>query len=398
MLLSIRKIFFNLKFALLLSVGGMFVLTAQLCHISSYADRLSALKNQHALIEKAVKTDLNDIGMANIVINGALSELTLAVKHSGDEELFDMIISSNDEQASLLRSLTLSSEMFQKAASRWITAAQSDRDSAFENVLTARTAMLADIDHMVDYQIQSITQAVSTAKITGIILFIIILSTFLLYRYRLNQIHHDIEKACAIDIDGSKPTILTEEIDFLMKRLARRSGQTTTNPTLLNPMSGLNNEKGMLTAFNAKKASKSANTLFLCLFEIDNFDILSKTLSAEDIGNIFKKLGEIISMYEQPLDVIAQLDDNRLVFFLSRNSKEVALNECDKIVATVNESGFSSARGTIKITLSAGFMLKAPIKSLEDSIFEARKLIEKAQENGGNRVAQLRDRVDSYNR
>lgn len=396
MLLSIRKIFFNLKFALLLSVGGMALLTAQLCHIASYADRLTALKNQHALIEKSIKVDMQDIDMARIIVRGSLSELALSVKHSGEEELFDALVSSNDEQESLLRSLTLSYDMFQKATSYWIASTEINRDNAYQNVLTARTAMITDIDHMIDYQIQCIAQAVATAKMTGIIVLIIILITFLLYRHRLNQIHHDIEKACAVDIDGSNPAILTEEIDFIMKRLSRKSSQANTNPSLLNPMSGLYNETGMLSVFNSKKSGKSGNTLFLCLFEIDNVDALQKSLSAEDMGNLYTKIGDIISMYEQPLDVIAHLNDGRLVFILSRNSKDTALSECDKIVETVNESAVSTAKGVIKITLSGGFLLKTPTKSLDETIQDACKLLEKAKETGGNRVAQLRDRVDSY--
>lgn len=396
MLLSIRKIFFNLKFALLTIVGGMILLSLQLCHISSYSDRLSALKNQHALIEKAIKADLSDINMANIVIHSTLSELSLSVKRSGEEEIFDSIVTSNDEQASLLRSLTLSSDMFQKATMAWIVSPSTQREDTFKDVLSARSAFITDIDHMIDYQIHSIAQAIATAKMTGIILLIIILITFFLYRYRLNQIHHDIEKACAVDIDGSKPEVLTEEIDFVMKRLARKSSLITVSPALLHPLSGLTNEKGMVSLFNAKKLSKSGNTLFLCLFEIDKHDILCQKLSAEDIGNIYKKLGEIISMYEQPLDVIAHLDNDRLVFILSRNSKDVALSECDKIVETAGESTFSISQGIINITLSAGFLLKTPTKSLDEAIEDAYKLIEKAKETGGNRVAQLRDRVDSY--
>ena len=50
----------------------------------------------------------------------------------------------------------------------------------------------------------------------------------------------------------------------------------------------------------------------------------------------------------------------------------------------------------MKITLSAGFLLKIPVKSIEEAIDDALKLVEKAKESGGNRIAQLRDRADSY--
>lgn len=397
MLISIRKVFFNLKTALLiLGIGGL-VLTAQLFHIAQYSERLGALKNQHLLIEKIIHTDLSDPKMADILINGAVSEISLSVKLSGEEALLDAFVNSNEEQASLLRSLEISSQAFQDNALLWSEALSISKDSAHIRMMSARSAFLADIDRMMDYQIHIIQESIATAKIVAIVLFITGFIVFLLYRYRLNQIYNDIDKACSIDTDGSTKLVSTQEIDFLLKRLVRKSSQSSLNPNLINPMSGLNNEKGLINAFSAKKAGKSGNTVFLSLFEIDNYTSLLNSLSKEDMGSIFKKLGEIVNMYEQPMDVIAHTDDNHLVFLMSRNSKQLALNESEKIIHTVEESSFITAQGPIKITLSAGFLLKPPAKSIDESIEEALKLIEKAKETGGNHVAQQRNRHNSHN-
>lgn len=397
MLISIRKVFFNLKTALLiLGIGGL-VLTAQLFHIAQYSERLGALKNQHLLIEKIIHTDLSDPKMADILINGAVSEISLSVKLSGEEALLDAFVNSNEEQASLLRSLKISSQAFQDNALLWSEALSISKDSAHIRMMSARSAFLADIDRMMDYQIHIIQESIATAKIVAIVLFITGFIVFLLYRYRLNQIYNDIDKACSIDTDGSTKLVSTQEIDFLLKRLVRKSSQSSLNPNLINPMSGLNNEKGLINAFSAKKAGKSGNTVFLSLFEIDHYTSLLNSLSKEDMGSIFKKLGEIVNMYEQPMDVIAHTDDNHLVFLMSRNSKQLALNESEKIIHTVEESSFITAQGPIKITLSAGFLLKPPAKSIDESIEEALKLIEKAKETGGNHVAQQRNRHNSHN-
>lgn len=397
MLISIRKVFFNLKTALLiLGIGGL-VLTAQLFHIAQYSERLGALKNQHLLIEKIIHTDLSDPKMADILINGAVSEISLSVKLSGEEALLDAFVNSNEEQASLLRSLEISSQAFQDNALLWSEALSISKDSAHIRMMSARSAFLADIDRMMDYQIHIIQESIATAKIVAIVLFITGFIVFLLYRYRLNQIYNDIDKACSIDTDGSTKLVSTQEIDFLLKRLVRKSSQSSLNPNLINPMSGLNNEKGLINAFSAKKAGKSGNTVFLSLFEIDHYTSLLNSLSKEDMGSIFKKLGEIVNMYEQPMDVIAHTDDNHLVFLMSRNSKQLALNESEKIIHTVEESSFITAQGPIKITLSAGFLLKPPAKSIDESIEEALKLIEKAKETGGNHVAQQRNRHNSHN-
>lgn len=397
MLISIRKVFFNLKTALLiLGIGGM-ILTAQLFHIAQYSERLGALKNQHLLIEKIIYTDLSDPKMADILINGAVSEISLSVKLSGEEALLDAFVNSNEEQASLLRSLEISSQAFQDNALLWSEALSISKDSAHIRMMNARSAFLADIDRMMDYQVHIIQESIATAKIVAIVLFVTGFIVFLLYRYRLNQIYNDIDKACSIDTDGSIKLVSTQEIDFLLKRLVRKSAQSSLNPNLINPLSGLNNEKGLINAFSAKKAGKSGNTVFLSLFEIDHYASLENSISKEDMGNIFKKLGDILNMYEQPLDVIAHTDDNHLVFLMSRNTKQLALEESEKIIHTVEESSFTTAQGPIKITLSAGFLLKPPAKSIDESIEEALKLIEKAKETGGNHVAQQRSRHNSHN-
>lgn len=396
MSLSIRKIFINLKLSLLTLAVTILLLGLQLLNITQYSQRLTALKNQHTLIEQIRSTDLHDIQMATIVVNGHIAELALSVKLFQTNPIFDFLIASKEEQQTLSDALRTSSTAFQDAATFWIEATTHGRSTMYDQMMSARSGYLADIDHMIDYQIQLINQTVDIAKITTAILFVLALAIFFLYQFRLNQIYRDINKACSIDTNGTKPEVSTQEIDFIVKRLARKAPIMNTNLSLLHPQSGLNNEKGMVTLFNAKRLTQASNSVFIALFEIDHHANLSKALSSEDMGNIYKKIGDIISLYEQTMDVIAQLDNNTLVFIMSRTSKDVALGEAEKIVQSVNESSFNTAKGPMKITLSAGFLLKTPASTLEASILDAAKIVAKAKDSGGNRVAQLRERADNF--
>ncbi|MDD5052948.1 MAG: diguanylate cyclase [Sulfuricurvum sp.] len=395
MLISIRKVFFNFKTALLLLGIGITILCIQLMHISQYSERLSALKNQHLLIEKIINTDLTDPKMASILIHGAVSEISLSVKLSGRETFLDSFITSNEEQASLLRSLDLSSKTFSDNALSW-SKAPTASDIEHSQMLNARAPYLLDIDRMFDYQIHILNESIATANMTALLLFITGGIVFIFYRHRLNQIYRDIDQACSVDIDGIKKEVLTQEIDFILKRLIRKSSQQSSHPNLINPLSGLNNEKGLATAFSNKKSARSGNTIFMTLFEIDHYSSLVNTLSKEDIGAIYKKLGDMISMYEQALDIIAHLENDTIVFLMSRNTKQAALQDSEQIIQSVQESSFITEQGPIKITLSGAFLLKIPSKSIEDTIEEATRLVQKAKENGGNRIAQLRDHADSY--
>ncbi|MDO9207758.1 MAG: diguanylate cyclase [Sulfuricurvum sp.] len=396
MKLSIQKIFFNLKMALIVLTVGVSVLSIQLINISQYSDHLNALKNQHFLIKKIMASNLNDLSMATITLNGDISELALFTKLSTNKAFLDFIFTSKENQDSLDRALLSASTSFQEAALFWIESMPVSREAMYQRMVSARNLYLVEIDQMMDHQVQRINDSIAIAKITVLFLLLLTIATFLFYRWRLNQIYRDINQACSLDTDGAKLEARTDEINFIVKRLARRMPTTNTNPLLLHPLSGINSEKGMHTSYAAKRSHKKSTNHFLIVFEIEQYASLSSSLSKEEMGGIFKKLGEIIAMYEQPLDIIAHLDDDRFAFLMSRNTKESALSEVEKIISSVSDSIFATSQGAIKITLSAGFIVKIPAKSLEDSLLDVKKVTERAKNSGGNRVAQLRDQVDTF--
>ncbi|MDD5717769.1 MAG: diguanylate cyclase [Sulfuricurvum sp.] len=396
MFISIRKIFLKLKISFVILLLGIGVITLQIIHLSQFSERLNALKNQHLVIDKMVNTDLNDPKMASILLNNAIAEMNLYVKLSAKKSILDSLFYSTEEQDSLYKSLQTSSGTFNDSVLLWSESLPISKESGYSRMMHSRELLLRDIDRMIDYQIHAQNNSITIATMSAYALFSFGIILLFLYRGRLNLIYADITQACALDTDGSKKEVKTEEIDFILKRLARKNVQVPLNPTQINPLSGLNNDKGLIHSFNMKKTAKSGNTLFLCLLEIDQYNELVKTYSNEEIGSIFKKLGDMIAMYEQPLDVIAHLESNRLVFLLSRSSKEIALSECEKIVQSAEEMSINTTNGPLKITLSGGFILKTPAKSIEEAVIDAYKLVVKAKESGGNRIAQLRERTTTY--
>jgi len=396
MRLSIRQIFFNLKMSLFILGVGITLLAIILLSISQYSQHLGALKNQHVLIKKITSTNLHDSDMASITINGDISGLALFTKLANQETLLDSIFSSDEEQKSLSRTLASTSTAFQESALFWLESMPVSRDAMYERMISARNLYLVEIDRMIDYQIHLINESVLVAKITVLMIALLGVIIFFFYQWRLNQIYRDIKKASSVDTDGTMHEVVTEEIDFIIKRLARKIPVINSNPTLLHPQSGLNNQKGMFSIYHFKRNNKMAGSLFIVLFEIDQHKELEAKLSKEDMGAIYKKLAEILSMYEQPLDILGHLDDNRFAFVMARNSKDLALSEAEKIVESVKDSIFTTQQGVQKITLSSAIILKVPSKTLEESLPDVAKLIEKAKESGGNRIAQLRDKADMF--
>lgn len=398
MLLSIKKIFSNIKIAFFFLFLGITLLALELFLISEYTFRLNQLQNQHLLIDKIMKMKMSDPQMVSIAINGTISEINLAVKLSSQKTFLETFSSNAKDLSTLTRSLETSSETFQNSALSWSASLKIPHNETEQmQLLNAKNAFVISISDLTAYTVQRLDESITAAKWSSIVLLIITLFIFFKYRYRLQQIYSDIDKACALDTNGEQKIAQTQEIDFVLKRLLRRTFQTPSACSgLINPSSGLNNLKGLLTLCNTKKASRTSNTIFIAVFEIDQYNTLVKPLPKEESGNLFKKIGEIIALREQPLDITAHLDDDHIVCVLSRNSKHIALEDCEKILHAVEASAFTTTKGGIKLTLSGGFLLKTPVKSIEEGIDDALQLLKKAKESGGNRIAQLRDRADSY--
>jgi GGDEF domain-containing protein len=393
---SIRQVFFNLKLALVLLVVGVIFLSIEVIAISQYSSKLSALKNQHFLVKKIISTDLNDSAMAFIMINSDLAELQLFTRHANQTVYLDSLTGTQEEQKLLGNTLTSSSDEFQEAVLFWVESMEKSRNPMYKRMLSSKNLYVSDIDRMIDYQIQLIDDTVNITKKTVLALLIFSFLVFFFYQWRLKQVYRDIKHACTLDHNVDKEETATEEIDFIVRKLYRRMPSSSSNPMLLNLQSGLNNEKGMVTAYNAKRNSKIKGTLFLAHFEIDRYDEVCSKLSNEEVGNILRKLGEILSMYEQPFDTIGHLENNSFAFLMTRSSKDVALGDAERIISSVHESIFPVSSGVFKITLSGGFLLKSPSKTLEETLKDVAKITEKAKEAGGNRMAQLRQSSDVF--
>ena len=142
---------------------------------------------------------------------------------------------------------------------------------------------------------------------------------------------------------------------------------------------------------------KENNYTAVCVFEIDNFKELEKGLSKEYTQSVLKKISFIISLYEQPTDVIARTEYDQFTIILSRETKTRAFNDCEAMRKSIEETVFNTPHGgTVVFTLSGGFFMKPNNKSLEDAIMQAREILQTAKTNGKNRIAQIKDHAERF--
>jgi diguanylate cyclase (GGDEF)-like protein len=173
-----------------------------------------------------------------------------------------------------------------------------------------------------------------------------------------------------------------------------RKPTATENPAFIDPVTEVNNYKGLLHGFANRKGSNGA-ALVVCVFSLDHFRDVEKKYKKDLANQILKKVAFTFSLYEQHTDVLGRIDYDQFVLVLNRATKDAALHECEQIRKTIEETKFKAPKGeVISITISGGFVAKAPNKPLDQTIAHAKEILHAAITQGGNRIAQLRDRAE----
>lgn len=223
--------------------------------------------------------------------------------------------------------------------------------------------------------------------IIGVVLFI----TFW-YKIRLNNIYKDILLLSSANSRKKDINIFSQEVETILSKTTKKT-QVSNNPTMIDPITEINNNKGMAQAYLESKSSKGNSFSSVTILEIDNFSKSKRVFSQEFTQEILKKVAYTISLHEQITDIIARTDYNQFTLIFSRNSKEQLFKDVDLVRQSISEIKLTTQEEkTIKITVTGGFIIKTNNSSLEDSIRKAKKLLEDAKYiNEANKVFQIKD-------
>ena len=223
-----------------------------------------------------------------------------------------------------------------------------------------------------------------------ILLFILLLITTFWYKKRLRSIHDDILFLYAID--GNKNAeIFSQEVDAISLRMKRKT-QISDNPAMVDPITEIPNNKGMLQAYSERKGIKDSSFSSVSILEIDNFSKSKRTFSQEFTQDILKKVAYTISLHQQATDVIARSDYNQFTLIFSRTSKEQLYKHTDLIRQSISELKLSSPeKEIVNITVTGAFINKANHAPLEESIRKAKELLQSARHLGNNKIFQTKD-------
>lgn len=224
-----------------------------------------------------------------------------------------------------------------------------------------------------------------------LVLLLFLLITTILQKRKLDHIYRAITFLYSSEADKKHAKIDFQEIDAINMRLRRKS-KVSDNPAMMDPITEINNNKGMVQSYSERKSSQDNNFTSLAVLEIDNFSKSKRTFSQEFTQELLKKVAYTISLHQQANDIIARTEYNQFTLIFSRTSKEQLFKDVDIIRQSIADLKVSSPdKQALQITITGGFIDKPKNTPLEDSIRNAKTLLDHAKKMGTNKVIQKKD-------
>ena len=394
---SIKKIFDNIaKTSLFLSLilGGLSVISFTL---NSSAEKVDLILEQKALIKEAYNLGREDIQLSNIQLKGIISNLKLDITKMREAFDFDIlgnyVFGHERQYLNDLEQLTIKQALYLEAADAYYDQSLEELEKRLDDYDFAQAEYEAKLFELEERHL--VYEAEKFAIVQYIIYFAFLVSLIatLWFSRRLSFIYNDLKTLYSVETDSKSRMFMTEEAEMITKRMSRKP-TATENPAFIDPVTEINNYKGLLHGFANRKGNNGA-ALTVCVFSLDHFKDIEKKYKKDLANQILKKIAFMLSLYEQHTDVLGRIDYDQFVLILNRASKDAALNDCEQIRKSIEETKFKAPKGeTISITVSGGFVVKTPNKQLDQTIAHAKEILHAAIQQGGNRIAQLRDRAE----
>jgi diguanylate cyclase (GGDEF)-like protein len=394
---SIKKTFQNLNtyliFVLLTTALALLLIFE---HSLSY-DKVDNLKHQKQIISSLTHLNTTDMELALIQFNAKstqlhqlISELHLIYQYSYFERY---LLHNKQEYFHDLKELSQLTDTFNQAAKAYYVDGQDEeaKKQTKEQLQNAFTTINRKIDTILLKNINYNERKFHYIKYIVYVLFILILLATLYYRRALNTIYKDIHFLSQINNYKKNYHISTLEADAIALRMNRKN-LPEENPDFIDPVTNINNLKGLLFLNAQKKSTKEYSFTSVTVLEIDNFSKSNRPFSQEVTQAILKKIAYTISLHQQPVDIIARTGYNQFTIIFSRSSKEQAYKDIEILRESISELRFNIPhKGTVQITVSGGFLIKPNNASLEEAMKQAKEIMHYAQSIGKNKILQTRD-------
>jgi diguanylate cyclase (GGDEF)-like protein len=371
--------------------------------LSEYASfyKLENLQKQKDLATAIYSLGRDSIELTNIQLQGDSTLLRHEPDELSDLYAYDFVgrLMQTGNYQNDITKLADAINSFSDAAGEWYTQKELEDEALQlrkEHFTHTYTLLMEQINTIISDNAKNEQKRFYLQMFIVLVLLALIVLSYFWISGRLVLIKNDILNLYEYDNEESAD-FTSVEADIVARRLCRTvKTPTTSNPAFLDALTGINNYKGFIREFGDKKSYKLNNYTALCIFAIDKLHDMEMQYSQAFVETILKKVGFMLTLYRQHNDVIGRLDHNQFAIIVSRQNKSSAINDCELIRKSVQESPFTTSDGqNLTITLSGGFVQKLSSQTLDEMITKANKVLLVSLQHGGNRIAQLRDEHSS---
>lgn len=397
---SVKKIFRNISIFMcgISLFAVIFFLAAFLQERSN--TKIDILNNQKKTASSILELEKNSTQVMLIELDGKSKQLSIEI-----EKLYTLyendfiekhLLSGSQEYMQDLNELSSSSTLLGLEAVKFYEK-EDQSDFSAKNELEKRVySFNKKIDSIITKAVACNQTRINIQKYIALSALIYILAGLIWYGRRLEHIYRDLEFLYLINHEDKKYSVFSEEANAISHRIDKKQTIIQKDLSMLDPVTELNNLKGMISSYAEKKGMRDDNFTSLCIIEIDNFSLENKIYSQELTQTILKKIAYIISLHEQASDIIARTDYNQFSVILCRAKKEEAFKEIDDIRKSISELKINSQElKDAKITVSGGYIIKPNNISLEEALLQAKKVLKHAKQNGKNKISQIKDLAEA---
>ncbi|WP_428023177.1 GGDEF domain-containing protein [Arcobacter sp.] len=124
----------------------------------------------------------------------------------------------------------------------------------------------------------------------------------------------------------------------------------------------------------------------IVFFDLDHFKSINDTYGHEGGDTVLKTFSKILKSQTRENDILARYGGEEFVATVEYKLRREILQYLKRIKAIVNENSFNFKNQKIKVTFSAGVVLRNDHKSYDDALQKADILLYQAKNDGRNRI------------
>ena len=355
-------------------------------------DILNGAKN---IINELHQIDKEDREIALIQYNGKSTELNYQIQKLHQLYKYDLlgqyVLQISEEYLSQLNKLTQLINTYNTQVLKYFKTDEDDKERLHKKLQDSYVAINNHISNIIFQNINYNKAKQEFMYQLALSIFIFIFITSIIFYKKLSNIYKDIQFLQLPGADIQNHQLNTTEADAIYLRMKRKPTKGL-DASYIDPVTGINNNKGLTNSYADKKSLKESNFTALAILEVDTFSKTKRTFPQDFTQMVLKKIATTISMYEQATDVIGRTDYNEFTVIFSRSSKERAFKEIEQIRQSIEELKLVTAtKVPISITISGGFYIKPNNVSLSNALLETRSILDFAKQNGGNKISQKKD-------